>query len=152
VGRLAFLLADVLLMTATALPGVALGAFVGAMRFDVEFSIRPWTLLLIIAISAMAASIGFAMAVALAPMVTQLLTQVLMIVVMLFAPVSYPAERMPGWLQGVHQFLPIEPMANLMRAGLMGQEFGVDVRDVMVLGAWGVGCLALAAGVLRRRV
>jgi ABC-2 type transport system permease protein len=58
---------------------------------------------------------------------------------------------MPEWLQTAHQFLPIEPMAQLVRAGLASDDFVVPGRSMVVLGVW--VCVAVAAALiaLRRR-
>ena len=91
------------------------------------------------------------MASVLPPMLAQLLTQVLIFVVLLFSPVSYPASRMPEWLQTAHEFLPIEPMAQLVRAGLANASFTVPGRSMVVLGVWVCVSVAAALTALRRR-
>jgi ABC-2 type transport system permease protein len=151
VPRWTFLASDLLMWTLIALPGMVLGVVAGVLRFNVHLSIAPWVVLAALLVSLTSASVGYAMASVLPPMLAQLLTQVLIFVVLLFSPVSYPASRMPEWLQTAHQFLPIEPMAQLVRAGLANASFTVPGRSMVVLGVWGCVSVAAALTALRRR-
>lgn len=151
VPRWTFLASDLLMWTLIALPGMVLGVVAGVLRFDVHLSIAPWVVLAALLVSLTSASVGYAMASVLPPMLAQLLTQVLIFVVLLFSPVSYPASRMPEWLQRAHQFLPIEPMAQLIRAGLASADFTVPGRSMVVLGVWVCVAVAAALTALRRR-
>lgn len=40
---------------------------------------------------------------------------------------------MPGWLQGVHEYLPFEAMAQAVRAGLAFDAFDLPGRAVALL-------------------
>jgi ABC-2 type transport system permease protein len=151
VPRWTFLASDLLMWTLIALPGMVLGVVAGVLRFNVHLSIAPWVVLAALLVSLTSASVGYAMASVLPPMLAQLLTQVLIFVVLLFSPVSYPASRMPEWLQTVHEFLPIEPMAQLVRAGLANASFTVPGRSMVVLGVWVCVSVAAALTALRRR-
>lgn len=151
VPRWTFLASDLLMWTLIALPGMVLGVVAGVLRFGVHLTIAPWVVLAALLVSMTSASVGYAMASVLPPMLAQLLTQMLIFIVLLFSPVSYPASRMPEWLQTVHEYLPIEPMAQLVRAGLATADFTVPGRSMVVLGLW--VCLAIVAALaaLRRR-
>jgi ABC-2 type transport system permease protein len=151
VPRSAFLCSDLLVWTLIALPGMLLGVVVGALRFDISLSPAPWVVGAAILVSVTAASVGYAMATLLPPAVSTLMTQMLIFIVMLFSPVSYPADRLPDWLATAHQFLPIEPMAQLIRAGLASNEFSMPLRSLIVLGAWCAACLGGAILALRRQ-
>ena len=151
VPRWTFLASDLLMWTLIALPGMVLGVVAGVLRFNVNLSIAPWVVLAALLVSLTSASVGYAMASVLPPMLAQLLTQVLIFVVLLFSPVSYPASRMPEWLQTAHEFLPIEPMAQLVRAGLANASFTVPGRSMVVLGVWVCVSVAAALTALRRR-
>lgn len=151
VPRWTFLASDLLMWTLIALPGMVLGIIAGVMRFDVQLSIAPWLVGAALLVSLTSASVGYAMASVLPPMLAMLLTQVLVFVVLLFAPVSYPASRMPEWLQTAHEFLPIEPMAQVVRAGLANDAFTVPGRSVVVLVVWCVASVGAALAALRRR-
>jgi len=151
VPRWTFLASDLLMWTLIALPGMVLGVVAGVMRFDVQLSIAPWLVGAALLVSLTSASVGYAMASVLPPMLAMLMTQVLVFVVLLFSPVSYPASRMPEWLQHAHAYLPIEPMAQVVRAGLANADFTVPGRSVAVLGVWCVVSVGAALAALRRR-
>jgi ABC-2 type transport system permease protein len=151
VPRSLFLVSDLLVWTLLALPGMVLGVVAGVLRFDIDLSLAPWLVPGALLVSLTAAAVGYAMASLLAPAVASLMTQALVFVVLLFSPVSYPAERMPGWLQGAHDWLPIEPMAQLVRAGLVHDAFTLPARSLVVLAVWCVASLAAAVWALRRR-
>ena len=151
VPRWTFLASDLLMWTLIALPGMVLGVVAGVLRFDVQLSIAPWLVAAVLLVSLTSASVGYAMASVLPPMLAMLLTQVLVFVVLLFSPVSYPASRMPEWLQHAHEYLPIEPMAQVVRACLANADFSVPGRSVVVLCVWCVASVCAALAALRRR-
>ena len=151
VPRAVFLSADLAIYTLIALPGMALGLATGAWRFDVALSLSPWVVLTVPLVSLIAATVGYSMALLLKPQLAQMLSQVLVFVALLFSPISFPADRMPGWLQVAHHWLPIEPMADLMRAVLIRDRFDMPVRSAGVLAVWAVVAVVGALAVLRRR-
>ncbi len=151
VPRTAFLVSDLLVWTLLALPGMVLGVLVGVWRFDVDLTLAPWLVPATLLVSLTAASVGYAMAALLPPALAQLLTQALVFVVLLFSPVSYPAERMPAWLQDAHAWAPIEPMAQLVRAGLASDTFTLPGRSLAVLLAWCAAAVVGAVLALRKR-
>lgn len=152
VPRMLFLIADLLMWTLIALPGMVLGILIGAWRFDITLSVSPWIVPGALLVSLTAAALGYGVAVVAKPTVAQLISQTLVFVVLLFSPVSYPASRMPQWLQVAHEWLPIEPMADLMRATLASETFSVSTRSLLVLLAWCVLAVGAASYALRRRV
>lgn len=151
VSRGLFLAADLLVWTMLALPGMVLGIFAGIWRFDVDLSPTWWLVPGALLVSLTAASVGYAIASLLAPALAQLISQVLVFVVLLFSPVSYPASRMPDWLATAHEWLPIEPMSQIVRAGLAPDAFTIPTRSVLVLAAWCVASVTGALATLRRR-
>ncbi|WP_454049314.1 ABC transporter permease [Cellulomonas sp. Marseille-Q8402] len=150
--RALFLVSDLLVWTLIALPGMVLGLVAGVLRFDVALSVTPWFVPAALLVSLTAAAVGYGMASLLKPTLAMLMTQVLVFVTMLFSPVSYPADRMPGWLQTAHEWLPIEPMAQLLRSGLASDAFTMPARSLVVLLAWCAAAVAGATWALRRRV
>jgi len=152
VARTALVLAEVTMWTALVLPGLVLGWIIGAARFHVSISPRPWIILVVLVVALTATSLGYSYAVLLHPQIANVIGQLLTFVVLMFSPVSFPAERLPGWLQTIHHFLPIEPMAELMRAGVMPEAFSVTTRSVVVLTIWVVAAVGGAEASLRRRL
>ena len=152
VPRALILLADLTLWLVIALPSLAVAVAVGALRFQIEFTFN-WPLLVLglILVTVMATSVGYAIAVSFPAMVAQSLTQVLIFFVMLFSPVAFPASQLPQWYQGLHQFLPVVPGADLIRAGLVADTYSVTGTDLLVLAVWTVIGLAISIRALTRR-
>ena len=146
-----FLLADLVMWTLLALPGMVLGVLAGVLRFDVDLAPAPWLPAGVVVVSMTAAAVGYAIAVLLPPAIAMLMSQVLVFVVLLFSPVSYPRERMPQWTQAAHEWLPLEPMAQVVRGGLASDTFHVPGRSVAVLAVWCLATIVGAALALRRR-
>lgn len=151
VPRAVFLAGDLLVWTILALPGTVLGVAAGALRFDLTLSVAPWIVPAALLVALTSAAVGYGMASVLPPQLAMLMSQVLVFVVLLFSPVSYPADRMPDWLATVHQWLPVEPMAQLMRAGLAQDSFDMPARSLVVLLVWCAASVAAALAALRRR-
>lgn len=151
VPRGSFLVSDLLVWTLIALPGMVLGIVTGVLRFDVDLSPAPWLVPATLLVSLTAAAVGYGMASLLKPTLAMLMTQVLVFVVLLFTPVSYPADRMPAWLQTAHEWFPFEPMAQLVRSGLASDTFTMPGRSLVVLLAWCAASVAGATWALRRR-
>lgn len=151
VPRLAFLAADLTVWTLVALPGTLLALLAGVARYGVELSIAPWALPAALLVSLTAAAVGYAMAAVLPPTIAQLMTQLLIFAILLFSPITFPAGRLPQWLASAHEVLPIQPMAELIRAGLAQEAFSVSASSLTVLVAWCTGAVVLAAAALRRR-
>ena len=151
VPRPAFLFSDLLMWSLLALPGMVLGTIAGALRFDITLSPAPWIVGAAIVVSITAASIGYAMATLLPPAIATLMTQMIIFVVMLFSPVSYPADRLPTWLATAHEYLPVEPMAQLIRAGLAPDQFDIPGRSLVVLVLWCAAAVLGAVAAIRRQ-
>lgn len=151
VARPLFLVSDLLVWTLLALPGVVLGIVAGAVRFDLDYAVSWWIVPATLVVSLTAASVGYGLATLLPPLIAQLITQAIIFIVLLFSPVSYPADRMPSWLQTVHQWLPLEPMAQLVRSALAPNHFEFPLRSAAVLGAWCLVAMVGAYLALRRR-
>lgn len=115
VPRLAMLAADAVIWVASALPGLAVTLVVAILRFDLEVSVSPWVIPAILLVSTGAAAIGYGIAYTVKPVLVGLITNLVIVVSLMFAPVNYPAERLPGWAQAVHEWLPFQYMAQAIR-------------------------------------
>jgi ABC-2 type transport system permease protein len=151
VPREVFLLADLTVWTLIALPGLVLGVVAGSIRFDADLHPTWWLVPAALVVSLTSAAVGYAMATLLPPVIAQLMSQVLVFVVLLFTPISFPADRMPAWAQQLHEWLPLEPMAQVVRSGLAPQDFSVPGRSWVVLALWCVAAVTGAGLALRRR-
>ena len=147
-----FLAADLVTWVGVALPGIALALGVAALRYDLALELSPWALPAAALVGLAAAAVGYGLASALPPMITMLATQLLVFFILLFSPIAFPVERLPGWLQGFHEVLPILPMADLMRAVLVTGRYQVEPASIAILLAWTALGVAVALRAMARRV
>jgi ABC-2 type transport system permease protein len=135
--RLAQPLADLVVWGAAILPGMLVSLVVTSLRFDVDLRISvlivPAVVLTLLTATAVGTAIGLRSG---SQQMTGLLTNALLMLVLLFSPVNFPAERLPDWLQGVHEVLPIAAMADLLRGGLLAGYQSDIAGDLVVLGVW----------------
>jgi ABC-2 type transport system permease protein len=133
-----------------ALPGSFLALLVAAWHFDFSLDPSPLALVAIALVTLTGAAIGNAIAaVSSHPQVTNLLTNVIVFFIFLFSPINFPIENLPGWLQSLHEVLPIEPMAELVRSTLTGASTAAG--DWLYVAIWAVGSFLLSATVSSRR-
>ncbi len=151
VPRWTFLASDLVVYALVALPGSVLGLVVGTWRFGVTLSLSPWLALAAPLVAVIATAVGYSIALLLRPQLAMLVSQVIVFVVLLFSPISIPTQRLPQWLATAHEWLPIAPMADLMRASLVSDVFSMGTRPALVLAAWTVLALAGANRALSRR-
>ncbi|UNK47810.1 ABC transporter permease [Arthrobacter sulfonylureivorans] len=144
--------ADLTVWVIIALPSVAVAVLTGWLRYDLAFSFN-WPLIIAAAllVTVMATAVGYAIAVSVPPMLAQLITQVLVFFVMLFSPITFAPGQLPGWFQTVHDFLPLRPGADLLRAGLASETFEASGRDLLVLAVWCLAGVAITIRALVRR-
>jgi ABC-2 type transport system permease protein len=151
VPRLAMLAADATIWVAVALPGLGVTLGVALVRFQLDLSLSPWLAPAILLVSAASAGIGYCIAYAVKPVLVGLITNLILIVALMFAPVNYPAERLPDWAIEVHRFLPFQYMAQAMRETI-DVSSGTSPLPFLVLAAWVVMGLTLTARVMTRRI
>ncbi|MBS3941285.1 MAG: ABC transporter permease [Actinobacteria bacterium] len=152
VARPLVLLADLTVWSVVALPSVAVAVVVASLRYDLALSF-DWPLLVAIAVlvTVTATAVGYMIAVILPPLLAQLISQVLVFFVLLFSPISFPASQLPTWFQTVHDWLPVRPAADLLRAGLASGVYQPATRDLLVLLAWcAVGVLVSVRALIKR--
>lgn len=153
VPRPLLLVVDLVVWTLIALPGVAIGLVVAWLRYDLTFSF-DWPLLILASLltTTMATAVGYALAVTLPATLAQLASQVLVFFVLLFSPITFPGSQLPEWFQALHVVLPIQPAADLMRAGIASAEFTAESRDLLTLILWtAAGLLITTRALVRRR-
>ncbi|MGP9604759.1 ABC transporter permease [Brachybacterium sp. AOP42-E1-35] len=153
VSRPLLLVVDLVVWTLIALPGVAIGLAVAWLRYDLTFSF-DWPLLILASLltTTMATAIGYALAVTLPATLAQLVSQVLVFFVLLFSPITFPESQLPEWFQALHHVLPIQPAADLMRAGIASSAFAADAGDLLILAVWtAAGLLVTTRALVRRK-
>lgn len=152
VARPLVLLADLTVWSVVALPSVAVAMLVAELRYDLSLTF-DWPLLVSTAVlvTLTATAVGYMIAVVLPSLVAQLVSQVLVFFVLLFSPISFPATQLPAWFQAVHDWLPIRPAADLLRAGLASGVYEAAARDLAVLVAWCVVGVTVSVRALVKR-
>lgn len=107
VPRVVEVLASLTVYAAAALPGMMVALVVAAVRFYLELVVSPLVVPASLLTVLMATSVGYGFAHGIRqPMVVGLITQVLTFGILLYSPINFPAERLPGWYAGVHDYLP----------------------------------------------
>jgi ABC-2 type transport system permease protein len=134
------------------LPGAAAAVAVAAWRYKISFHFGWSAVPAVLMTVTTATLIGYAMGHAIRNvMVTLALSQVMIFMMMGFSPVYFPADRLPRWLDRVNDFLPFEPMGNVIRGALTPAVAGATGSSYAVLAAWMVGGLAVSVAVVGRR-
>ncbi|RKN45429.1 ABC transporter permease [Micromonospora endolithica] len=151
VPRSALLAADVTTWFATSLPGLALALFTATLRFDLDLDVSPLVVPAILLVALTATAIGYAISYAVPPAVANLAAQVIVFVALMFSPINFPADRLPGWLQAVHQVLPFQHMAEAIRGTLVAGAAGLDAVPFAVLAVWCALGLTVTLRVMTRR-
>ncbi|MDO4761597.1 MAG: ABC transporter permease [Corynebacterium sp.] len=150
VPRSALLLADAVIWSLAALPGIGVGIVAALMRFKLALHVDIFTVVVILGAQLVTMSIGYALALWLPQNATSLATQVLMIGGLLFSPITYPAHRLPEWAVSLHQFLPFAPLADLIRHAAFRTDSD-QMLNIFVLAVWGTAGYLLSYRALRRR-
>jgi ABC-2 type transport system permease protein len=151
VRRLVYVAADATIWVLVSLPGVILSLVLGSLYFHFSLHISWLVIPAVLLISATGVFMGYTIAFgAPKPELASLATQVIVFLVMLFSPVMYPASQLPGWLERLHEVLPIKYMADLSRGTLT--DLPVDLGLAFaVVGAWFVVGLVGTTLLVRRR-
>lgn len=152
VPRMAFLAADLTIWLAAVLPGVVMALVYGAWRFDyvvhVDLLVVPAFLMVVLT----ATGIGYAIA-HLAPKaeLVNVITNFIIFSLFLFSPINFPAERLPDWLETVHQFLPVMHAADVVRGSLI-ENYDTNLWiNFAVLGIWCLLGFAVTYKAMTRR-
>ncbi|GAA2472116.1 ABC transporter permease [Winogradskya humida] len=151
VPRTAVLAADLTTWLVTGLPGLVLGLVTAVFRFDLHLHVSWLVVPAMLLVALTSTTVGFALAYALPPAITNLVSQALIFISLMFSPINFPADRLPGWLQAIHHFLPFEHMANAVRDTLTSPAGGAPALSFAVLGVWCVAGLAITLRVMTRR-
>ena len=152
VPRMAYLAADLTIWLLSTLPGVILALIVGSLRYNFELQFNLLIVPAFILVVLMATSVGYAIAL-LSPKaeLVGVLTNLIIFSLFLFSPVNFPVERLPGWLETIHRFLPVKYAADAVRGALVpGYSDGLGVA-LAVLSVWCLAGLVINYRVATRR-
>jgi ABC-2 type transport system permease protein len=135
-----------------AIPGIVAALAVAVWRYDVVLSVDvavvPAFLLTVACGSLIGSAVGHAVS---KPQVTLLFTQLGIFFIIGFSPVSFPVERLPGWLATVHQYLPLHHMAIAVRSSLTEGLVEMTLLSWIVLSLWTFVAGAVTGAILLRR-
>jgi ABC-2 type transport system permease protein len=153
VPRSAALLASASLAALVAVPGVVVASVVARWRYGVSFTVDPTVVPAFVLTLACGSFLGSAVGHAVQkPQVTLLFTQLGIFFIVGFSPISFPAERLPGWLATIHEYLPLYPMALAVRSSLTDGLVEMSARSWLVLSLWtGLAAMITALVLVRRR-
>jgi ABC-2 type transport system permease protein len=151
VPRTAVLAADLTTWLVSGAPGLVLALVTATLRFDLHLRISPLVVPAMLLVALTTTTIGYAIAYASAPAVTSVVTQVIVFVALMFSPINFPVDRLPGWLQAVHEMLPFQYMAEVVRDTLATPATGIGVLPFGVLAVWCAAGLAVTMRVMTRR-
>jgi len=145
-------MASTTLAAAAAIPGIVVALMVASWRFDITFTLDatviPAFLLTLLCGSFLGAAVAHSID---SPRVTLLFTQLGMFFIIGFSPVSFPADRLPGWLATTHDYLPIHHMALAVRSSLTDGIVESSARSWVILTLWTMISIAVTGAVLVRR-
>jgi ABC-2 type transport system permease protein len=133
-------------------PAMIASLVTAGIRYHQVFAVSWWSIPATLLVSLCSIAVGYALGNAVnQPMVTQVATQVLNFMALGFAPVCFPPEQLPGWLQALNHGLPFESMAVVMRSALTTGSADNVPAAYAVLAAWSVVCLGIAGWSVMRR-
>jgi len=149
--RLMYLLAELTVWALAILPGMVVSLVITSVRFDFALQVSPLIVPVVALVLVTASSVGAAIGLrSPSQQTTNLFSNFVLIAVLLFSPVNFPAERLPEWLQAVHQVLPIGAMADLVRMCLVGESNPTVETDLVNLALWCAAGVAITVRAARR--
>lgn len=127
--RLYYVLVEALIWFIIALPRIVISLFIATIHFDIKLSLQISTIFIFMLIGLTAIGIGYIISLWLQPQVAELVFQVLIFGILLFSPINFPQKRMPEWLQYIHDVLPLQYMAEAIRASVAPDEFSTSTTS-----------------------
>ncbi|MCG7345847.1 ABC transporter permease [Sporosarcina sp. ACRSL] len=151
INRSVILGADTTLWLIITIPGIVVSSIVAHFMFHPGYDVS-WTVvpaLLMIALTSIGVGYGFSYL--LSPIASLAISQVTVFGALMFSPVNFPMERLPEWLQLLHEVLPIHSMAEIMRASLAASTFTANIGNYINLGIWCILGFGGAMYILNKR-
>ncbi|WP_102026224.1 ABC transporter permease [Salirhabdus sp. Marseille-P4669] len=136
VNRGVILGADTTIWLCITIPGIVVSTIVAHFTFHPGYDIS-WTVvpaLLMIALTSI--GIGYGFSYLLSPTASLTISQIVVFGALMFSPVNFPMERLPEWLQSLHEVLPIYSMAEVTRASLAASTFDASFGNYLNLFIW----------------
>lgn len=149
--RLYYVLVEATIWLLISFPGIFIALFVASLRFDLQIAYSYKSIFTFILIGLTAIGIGYTIALWLRPIVAELISQVLIFGILLFSPINFPPDRLPNWLAKLHEFLPIQYMAESIRATLAPSDFEINWFGFLIIGGWCVLSFVMCYFVITKR-
>lgn len=145
-------LASLTINSIIALPGMVIAILAALWRFDLPLVVSPAIVPAVLIVLLTGTMVGYAFSHAISsPLAINMVSQVLIFFILGFSPINYPIERLPGWFEAIHEWLPFHHMAQVVRGGLTEGVVDGMARSYLVLGGWSVVAVIGTALVLGRR-
>lgn len=151
VHRSVILGADTTIWLLITIPGIVVSSIVAHLMFQPGYDVS-WTVvpaLFMIALTSIGVGYGFSYA--LSPIASLAISQVTVFGALMFSPINFPMERLPEWLQILHEVLPIHSMAEVMRASLAASTFTASMGNYINLCIWCIVGFGGAIYILNKR-
>lgn len=149
--RLYYVLVEATIWLIITLPGIFIALIVASFKFDLQLVYNYKNIFMFFLVGLTAIGIGYTIALWLRPVVAELISQVLIFGILLFSPINFPNERLPDWLSKLHEFLPIQYMAETIRASLAPDQFNYKTSSLIIIGIWCVISFSLCYYAITRR-
>ncbi len=136
VSRGVIMAADSLVWLLVTIPGITLASVAAHLIFQPGYAVS-WTIVPALLLTALASiGVGYGFSYGLPPAGSMALSQVLVFGALMFSPINFPMERLPEWLQTLHQVLPLYHMAEVVRSSMAGTTFSANLTSYLILAAW----------------
>ncbi len=136
VKRSVILGADTTIWILITVPGIVISSIVAHFMFNPGYSVS-WTVIpALILIALTSIGVGYGFSYILPPAASLGISQVIVFGALMFSPVNFPMERLPEWLQTLHEVLPIYSMAEIMRASMAASTFTASTGNYINLIIW----------------
>lgn len=151
VNRIAIMMADATIWILETVPGIVIATLVTHLIYQPGFDVSLWSIPAYLLCVITSIGVGYGFSYALPPMLAISISQILVFITLTFSPITFPASRFPMWLQTVHTILPIDSMAQIMRASFATGTFDLNPYDIIKVTIWCALGFVLAIRVLNKK-
>jgi len=151
VNRAAIIMADTTIWLLVTIPGIVISTLATNFIFQPGFHISFWFIPAYLLCALTCIGVGYGFSYAMPPMLAMALSQVIAFMALMFSPINFPMSRLPAWLQVVHTILPIDAMAQIMRASLAVSSFEVNSLTVIKAIVWCIVGYGTSIAILNKK-
>lgn len=152
VPRICLLMADFIIWIAVSIPGVIAGFVASIVRFGLIHTVTPALVMMLLLCALGNLSLGYMLAIWLPSGGVTVVGQLIMLTTMLFAPILYPADKLPSIILSIHDWMPFVPIHRLLTDIAFPGSSISHPTDLFVVLAWCLLCvIGCLAGLSKRR-